>query len=183
MVSGRTGGIFMIVSIFLPWWTLFISTSGYAFAGIWLFAALAQGNILGFGITQGALVSEFFVAIVLVILSGVLGIASTSNRKFSLAGGALGLFGALVFLVTLRNVSGGMPGSVFFGAESALGNPAFWFLSIGFWLAIISSLIMLMASRNLAKKEFSCKMCGMGYTTKKELDVHKDKRSHYEWMR
>jgi hypothetical protein len=147
MVSGRTGGIIMIVSIFLPWWTMFISAlGGFAFGGIWLFGAVASGSALGIGIAQGAFISDFLVAAFLVILSGVLGIVSTRDRKFSLAGGALGLLGALVFLIRLGSFPNGMTGSVFFGAESVSGISAFWFLSIGFWLAIIGSIIMLMAS-------------------------------------
>jgi len=174
----------MLVSIFLPWWTGFVSGfGGPSFAGIWLFGTVASGNALGIGITQGAFISEFVIAIIFVILSGALGIASATNRKFSLAGGASGLFGALVFLVRLGDISKGMPGNVFFGAESALGVSSIWFLSIGFWLAIISSLVMIVASLTLPKKEFSCKMCGVSYTTKKELEAHKEKKSHYEWMR
>jgi len=142
----------MIVSIFLPWWTFFASFGGFAFAGIWLFGALVSGSALGYGITQGAFVSDFWVAAIFVILSGALGIVSTRDRKFSLAGGALGLTGALVFLITLGDLSGGMPGSIFFGAESGFGVSAFWFLSIGFWLAIISSIIMLVASPTIREQ-------------------------------
>jgi ribosomal protein L40E len=137
----------MLVSIFLPWWTGFVSGFGAStFAGIWLFGTVASGSSLGVGITQGAFTSEFVVAIIFVVLSGALGIASSTDRKFSLAGGALGLFGALVFLLRLGDISTGMPGSVFFGAESVLGISSIWFLSIGFWLAIASSIIMLLAS-------------------------------------
>ena len=146
MVSGRGGGIMMIVSIFLPWWTLFfISGAGFAFMGFWLFGGLVSGSAPGLA-TQGGLTSEFAVAAVLVILSGALGIMSTRDRRFSLAGGALGLIGALVFLLKLSDFSGGLvTGSVFFGAQSAAGDSAFWFLSFGFWLAIASSIIMLLA--------------------------------------
>jgi hypothetical protein len=147
LVSGRTGGIIILVSIFLPWWNMFFSGLGMsAFAGIWLFGTMASGSGLGVGITQGAFVSEFVASIIFLILSGAFGIASTTDRKFSLAGGALGLFGALVFLIRVGDISTGTAGSVFFGSESALGISAFWFLSIGFWLAIIGSIIMLVAS-------------------------------------
>jgi predicted nucleic acid-binding Zn ribbon protein len=147
LVSGRTGGVITIVSIFLPWWTMYVSGFGVsAFASIWLFGTLVSGSALGYGITQGALVSDFWVAAIFVILSGALGIVSTRDRKFSLAGGALGLFGALVFLITLGNLSTGVPRSIFFGVENGFGMSAFWFLSIGFWLAIIGSIIMLVAS-------------------------------------
>jgi predicted nucleic acid-binding Zn ribbon protein len=153
MVSGRTGGIIMIASIFLPWWNFVLtSTVGSAFAGVWLLGTLASGSALGYGITQGALASDFWVAAIFVILSGALGILSTRNRKFSFAGGALGLFGALVFLLRLGNFSGYMPGNILFGTVSGVGTSAFWFLSIGFWLAIISSIIMLMASPTIREQ-------------------------------
>jgi len=143
LVSGRTGGIMIIVSLFLPWWTFFlISGAGSAFAGVWLFG----GWIYGGGLSIGGFTSELAVAAALVIVSGALGIISTRDRKFSLVGGALGLLGALVFLLKLSDVSGGLAiGSVFFGAQSAAGDSAFWFLSFGFWLAIASSIIMLLA--------------------------------------
>jgi len=147
VVSGRTGGIILLVSIFLPWWNMIFSGMGMsAFAGIWLFGTVASGSGYGIGITQGAFVSEFVVSIIFLILSGAFGIASKTDRKLSLAGGALGLFGALVFLIRLGDISTGTTGSVFFGSESALGISAFWFLSIGFWLSIIGSIIMLVAS-------------------------------------
>jgi len=146
----------MLVSIFLPWWNMFFSGLGMsAFASIWLFGTMASGSGLGVGITQGAFVSEFVVSIIFVILSGAFGIASTTDRKFSLAGGALGLFGALLFLVRLGDISTGTSGSVFFGAESVLGVSAFWFLSIGFWLAIISSILMLVASLTVHEEPVS----------------------------
>lgn len=135
----------IIVSLFLPWWTLFfISTAGFAFMGFWLFGGFLSGNVPGLG-AQGGLTSEFAVAAVLVILSGALGIMSTRDRRFSLAGGALGLLGALAYLVKLKDVPTLGGGSVFFGAESAAGASAFWFLSFGFWIAIASSIIMLFA--------------------------------------
>jgi len=91
--------------------------------------------------------SEFVVAIILVILSGVLGIVSTRGWKFSLAGGVSGLFGVLAFSVRLWGLYLGVgSGNAFFGAQSAPNLSVLWFLSIGFWLAIIGSIIMLVAS-------------------------------------
>jgi hypothetical protein len=140
------GGAITIISIFLPWWNMIFSGLGIsAFGGIWLFGTVASDSGSGIGITRGEFVSDFVVAII-IILSGALGIASKTDRKLSLAGGALGLFGALVFLIRLGDLSTGTAGSVFFGLESILGVSVFWFLSIGFWLAIIGSIIMLVAT-------------------------------------
>jgi predicted nucleic acid-binding Zn ribbon protein len=137
----------IIVSLFLPWWTfIFISTVGSAFASLWLFGGFSVGSIAGYGVTFAGLTSEFLVAAVPVILGGALGIVSTRDRRFSLAGGALGLIGALIFLVRLDSILGGAyPGNIFFGVQSAAGASLFWFLSFGFWMAIASSIIMLVA--------------------------------------
>jgi uncharacterized membrane protein len=71
----------------------------------------------------------------------------------SQAGGALGLVGAFIFLARLGSVPTGLTGNLFFGGMSILGLKELWFLSIGFWLAIVGSIIMLIASPTSAATE------------------------------
>jgi len=172
--SGIIGAILAFISLALPWWVVNISSSemGYPYSAVGT-VYLYQYSVSIFGV--GAIVSSNLplhwyatTALVFLILSGLLGLIGyfiVSGRKVALAlGGILALFSIIIFSVGLQNdisngaVSNYPTGASLFssGSYSLLGVSINYsaYLSFGFWLALVATIIMFAGIHQENKKEW-----------------------------
>lgn len=162
-IIGIVGGIIAFISLALPWWMMTVSASGLGIGvsvdvSIYPYQAMARSS----GYARGPTIVEVdlwygWVALVLVVIGGLLGIVGSlvqSTRMILAAGGLLALLSTIVFAVGLQNellTSPIVPLWPLVGLFSS-GNFAIYanyttYLSFGFWLALVAAIIMLVASR------------------------------------
>jgi len=160
-VVGIIGGIIAFVSLFFPWWTMTLSVTvsmssasetisiyPYRIATI---VQLASGN---FATTQVD-IWYGWVALVLLVIGGLLGLAGSIRQKTKgpvVVGGILALLAVIIFVVGLQNdlsnsaVLSGWPAMGLFGSGTFGMFNYSAYLSYGFWLALAAAIIMLVAS-------------------------------------
>jgi len=158
-IVGIVGALVAFVSAVLPWWTMVWSASilGYNYSydvSIYPYQATASG--VGISNTVSISIWYGWVALVLVLTGGVLGIAGSLTQRTRMilaAGGLLALLAVVIFAVGLQNelsntaVIGGYPILGLFSSESIYGNNYTTYLTFGFWLALVAGIAMLVASR------------------------------------
>jgi len=165
---GIAGGVLAFISLlpFLPWWTMTLSAAGSSIdLSLYLYRATAMG------ITVPGLVSWYcWVALALVVVGGILGIVGSVTKygKKLISGGAsLALLSIIIFAVglllelsqlattpilgtTIKGVSLFSSGSITVG-EVTLNFTTY--LSYGFWLALVSAIVMFAALKTHPKEE------------------------------
>jgi len=161
-IIGIIGGILGFVSLALPWWTMSFSSSifGQNFS-IDASAYLYQVTALGQSATLGSEYWYGWVALILVLVGSILGIAGSAiaNKRRGLlaAGGVLALVGVIVFPLAFQmNMSSALgntdvpAGMGLFGSGSTeyLGATLTYstYLTFGFWIALVGAILMLAAS-------------------------------------
>jgi hypothetical protein len=159
-IIGIVGGIIAFISLALPWWTMTVSgTSGLSFSGgvsIYPYQATAAAEGVSLHVTID--IWYGWAALVLVVMGGLLGIVGSlvqSTRLILVAGGLLALLSIVIFAVGLQSelskstlVSGWPVVALFSSNGSFMGYLNYTaYLSLGFWLALVSAITMLVASR------------------------------------
>jgi hypothetical protein len=165
-IIGIIGGIIAFISLVLPWWTMAVSINGLginASADVSVYPYQATASSAGVSITAQVSIWYGWVALVLIVIGGLLGIAGGVLRKTRtvfVAGGVLALLSITIFAVGLQNelsnqtvVSGWPTVALFSSGSFSLYYSYTTYLSYGFWLALVAGVIMLAAS--LKKPEIS----------------------------
>jgi hypothetical protein len=132
---GIVGAIIAFISIALPWWT--VSVLGAT--GNWY---LYNAGDYGAGLNLW----YNWVALLLIILGGVVGLAGSTmlnGKKMLIGGGLLALLSIIIFAAGLQmdlSSHNALVGIFSTGTYST-------YLSYGFWLALVAAIIMLVAMR------------------------------------
>jgi hypothetical protein len=164
---GIVGVIMAFISLALPWWTITIDNSPVVYGGssysisIYTYQATVI-TIAGTPTTISIPIWYAWVALVLIVLGGLLGIAGSliqNARRMLAAGGLLALLSTIIFAGGLqielsmpesRVLSGLSIGSTkvsLFSSGIAGGVIRYnTYLSFGFWLALVAAVIMLATS-------------------------------------
>lgn len=157
-IIGIIGAIIALIGLVLPWWTVTLSISvgislSYS-ASIYLYQTTASG--VGTFITREMNLWYGWVAFAFLVLGAFFGIAGSiipKARVILATGGILGLLSAIVFAVGLQNDLSSTPtlsgvGLFSSGSFSGFGSTYSYmsYLSFGFWLALVGSIIMIAAS-------------------------------------
>jgi hypothetical protein len=137
---GIVGAILAFVSIALPWWT--VSVSGAT--GDWY---LYNAGDYGAGLDLW----YNWVALLLIILGGVIGLVGTimpNGKKMLIGGGLLALLSIIIFAAGLQmDLSSHTSTFGIFSSGTIYGISFSTYLSYGFWLALVATVIMLVAMR------------------------------------
>jgi hypothetical protein len=165
-IVGIIGGIIAFVSLFFPWWTMTLSetvslTSVSETISIYPYriATIVQLTSGSFATTQVD-IWYGWVALVLVVIGGLLGLAGSIKQKTKgpvMAGGILTLLAVIIFVVGLQNDLSNSAVLSRWPAISLFGSGTFGilnysaYLDFGLWLALAAAIIMLAAS--LMKRE------------------------------
>jgi hypothetical protein len=154
---GIVGGIIAFISLAMPWWTMMststlLGTPISASLNLYLYRFSVT---YGFDIEIGEKLWFGWIALVLVLVSGVLGIVGGIKRKKSMLsiGGVFSMSSIAIFVVGLLTEMPSMP----ILRESDIPNILFYsgiegtqhlsvYLSFGFWLALVAGIMMLVAS-------------------------------------
>ncbi len=137
-IIGIIGGIIALVSLFLPWWTIAVSMTEFGFnfsvnVSVYLYQATESStgtSTLAVNIWYG------WVALVLVVICGLLGIAGGALRKTRLvfaAGGILALLAIIIFAAGLQDDISGL--------KLVQETP-----TVGLFIALAAAIVMLAAS-------------------------------------
>lgn len=159
---GIVGAIIAFVSIALPWWSMTLSTSalGISYSGsVSIYPYQATVSAVGFSASLSLNLWYGWVALLLIIVGGILGIAGsllTKGRILIFGGGLLALLSIAIFAVGLQSdlsqpLATGFPQAGLFSSGTytlGLGSVDYsTYLSYGFWLALAAAIIMLVAMR------------------------------------
>lgn len=155
---GLIGGVIAFISLVLPWWAMTLSASALGFsysATVSIYPYQATASTMGFSSTVSVNLWYGWAALALIIVGGILGIAGslvTKGRIVILVGGLLALLSIIIFAVGLQSelsqpLGFGLPQASLFssGTYAGLANYVAY-LSFGFWIALVSAIIMLVAS-------------------------------------
>lgn len=160
---GMFGGIIALVSVVLPWWTMTIGSS-YFFSSETMsicpyrppYWDTYQVTAIIPWVYNVTIWYVGYVALVLVLVGGAVGIVGSfvqRTRMILVIGGLLALLSVIIFAVGLQvelsrelAVSGG-PTVSLFSSGIAFGSNYVTYLSLGFWLALVAGIMMLVASR------------------------------------
>jgi hypothetical protein len=151
---GIVGGIIAFISLALPWWTMSFSMSSMSMSlQVYPFQATTEGVTATLNLWYG------WVALTFVVIGGLLGIIGSLIEKGKLpllGGGILALLSIIVFAAGLQmDISGALSGFTsigLFSSGSYLGASYSTYLSYGFWLALVSAIIMLVAAMRTTPK-------------------------------
>lgn len=160
---GIVGGILAFISLALPWWTMSMSSSIMTMSysvDVSVYPYQAKASAMGMSITFTMELWFGWVALVLVVLGGLLGILgsllSNQRKRLLISGGVLALLSIVIFAIGLQNellkapVVPGFPTVGLFSSSSYdyLGASMNYstYLSFGFWLALVAAIIMFIAS-------------------------------------
>jgi len=142
---GIVGAIIAFVSLALPWWTVTLSAMGISYTiNLNLFGL--SGMPTGVAFTGGAW--YMWLALVLVVVGGVLGLVGSVTPRTSMltGGGALTLISIIVFALGLQMDISSVGLSIF-GSGTFMGVSYSSYLSFGLWIALVAAIIMFVASR------------------------------------
>jgi hypothetical protein len=158
---GIIGGTIAFVSLALPWWAMSMSaTVGGTSYSVDVSVYPYQATATALGVSQSVAISIWYgwVALVLVIIGGVLGIVGSVTalgKKLLIGGGALALLAIIIFAAGLQNelsatsvISNAPVVGLFSGGSyNFLGTSMNYstYLSFGFWIALVSAIIMFAA--------------------------------------
>lgn len=149
---GIVGAIVAFISLALPWWTVTATVSYFGYGststGNWY---LYNAGSYGVGMNLW----YDWVAILFVILAGILGLAGSivqNGKKILIGGGLLAVLAIIVFPLGLQmDLSSNNSPIGIFSSTSASGYSYSTYLSFGFWLALVSAIIMLVAAMRTMK--------------------------------
>ncbi|MEM1514681.1 MAG: hypothetical protein QXT26_04040 [Thermoproteota archaeon] len=169
---GIIGGILAFISLILPWWTLTLSGISMGIpVSVDVLIYPYGGTVSFMGSTISVPMSTWFgsSALALIVIGGILGIIGSiipAKRKTLIAGGVLALISIIIFAAGLQiqlSALGGasipipdglsitMPAIGLFGsgAIEIMGVSLNYtcYLSFGFWIALIASILMLAATK------------------------------------
>jgi hypothetical protein len=136
---GIVGAIIAFVSIALPWWTE--SVAGFS-NDLKLYDAGTLGSTLNYWYG--------WVALVLVLLGGLLGLAGSvmsNGKRIVMGGGILALIAIIVFPVGFQMDLMRLNATINIFNSGTVSA----YLSYGFWLALVAAIIMLVAMRYQTK--------------------------------
>ncbi len=145
---GIVGAIIAFISLALPWWTVSASYLGTGVTYNW--------NLYDAG-TYGTGMNLWYnwVAILLVVLAGIVGLAGSimqNGKKILMGGGLLAVLALIIFPVGLQmDLSSTNAPVGLFSSTSVSGISYSTYLSFGFWLALVSAIIMLVAAMRTTK--------------------------------
>jgi hypothetical protein len=156
-ILGLIGGVLAFICLVLPWWSLTI-TGGSSPGSLSIYPY--QATVSSMGVSYAANVNLWYAwtALVLLILGGMLGIAGSlfaKGRGLIIIGGLLALSSIVIFVVGLQNelsqpsVSGLRAyalGTSLFSSGSYDGVSYVTYLSYGFWIALVSAILLFVAS-------------------------------------
>jgi hypothetical protein len=158
------GAVIALIGLVLPWWTITYSlSSGISVEPGMIYSYSAsiytyQTTATGYGTTVTGQMNLWYgwAAFTLLTLGALLGIAFSlipKARALLALGGALALLSVIVFAAGLQNdlsTTSGLSGIGLLssGTTSVLGVSYSYttYLSIGFWLALVGAIVMLIAS-------------------------------------
>ena len=164
--KGIVGAIMAFISLALPWWTITIDNSPVVYGGtsysisIYTYQTTVITNF-GLSIHLGISTWYAWVALVLIVLGGLLGIAGSlvqNARRMLAAGGLFALLSTIIFAAGLQielskspvfsdiSVGSTRVGLFSSGIFSTGGIHFTTYLSFGFWLALVAAVIMLATS-------------------------------------
>jgi hypothetical protein len=154
---GIVGGIIAFASLALPWWTM-TQTSSPAYPQIvswsWNIYPYRISTSL-FDVEVGQRLWFGWLSLALILVAGTLGIIGGIKqvRHILLAGGSCALFSIVVFVIGLQIELPAMafmresPKALFYFGKYGISPFNFSiYLSFGFWLALVSGILMLFAS-------------------------------------
>lgn len=143
---GIVGAILAFVCVALPWWT-YIEPGGSYDLKLYDQGAL---SIWSLNYWYG------WLALVLVIIGGILGLAGSvmsNGKKIVMGGGILALIAIIIFPIGLQTdlMRLNLPFGIFFsgtvGTVYGGSISVSTYLSYGFWLTLVAAIIMLVAMR------------------------------------
>lgn len=148
---GVVSAVLAFASLALPWWVITVSSSTYTYG-------LGTLKFYPWGVTGGWAVMggyglAIYSALVLMAVSGVLGLTGglrTKNRgrTFVLAAAITAILAVVVFPVAMQSFISDTfisVNSLFYSGMYAEGYTASAYLSLGFWLALVSAIIAFLA--------------------------------------
>jgi hypothetical protein len=135
---GIIGAIIAFISFALPWWSGTSAATNYG--DVYLYQTTGTASMIAsLNLWYG------WIALALMIIAGLLGIVSSVTafgKKLLVGGGVLALLSIIIFAAGLQmDLSSASGGTV--GLFSAPDGSAY--LSYGFWLALVSAIIMFVA--------------------------------------
>jgi len=166
--------IFLLLSFVLPWWTMVYGSYAWGEWGLTVSNSFLWGEINTWGkvvfislyINSWNYSGFVFTVPLLIVEGGVIGMSREKRARY--LGGLLGIIGVFAYFVLIHSVTFGIEeaivrGTIFgkyFGYTNRVRGLtdvtvtfALWFLSIGFYLAVIGSILLLLpAIRTLANK-------------------------------
>lgn len=160
-ILGLIGGVIAFISLVLPWWSMTLSASALGIsysASVSIYTYQATASAMGFSSTVSVNLWYGWAALWLIVVGGVLGIAGglfTKGRIVILVGGLLALLSIIIFAVGLQSelsqpLATGFPQVSLFSSGSygsGFGSANYaTYLSYGFWIALVSAIIMFVAS-------------------------------------
>lgn len=151
-IIGLVGAILAFISLALPWWTLILSYNGSSM-DISVYPYQVSGITFDTSFWYG------WAALALIILAGVLGILASiiiKGKIVLIIAGVLALLSIIIFAVGLQmdlpqlSYELGITELGLFSSGSFGDLEISWnysaYLSFGFWLALISAIIMIIAT-------------------------------------
>lgn len=146
---GIIGAIIALISLALPWWTVSASSGGIRLTYNW--------NLYDAG-TYGTGMNLWYnwLTLLFVILAGILGLVGSimpNGKKILMGGGLLALLAIIIFPVGLQTdlSSNNSPVSIF--SSTTISEISYsTYLSFGFWLALVSAIIMFVAATKATTK-------------------------------
>jgi hypothetical protein len=157
-ILGLIGGVIAFISLVLPWWSMTLSASALGMsysASVSIYPYQATASTMGFSSTVSVNLWYGWAALALIIVGGILGIAGsllTKGRIVILVGGLLALLSIVIFALGLQSelsqpLASGFPQASLFSSGSYNGLASYvTYLSFGFWIALVSAIIILVAS-------------------------------------
>lgn len=145
------------ISLVLPWWSMTLTGGSYS-GSLSIYPYQATVSSMGLSYTVNVNLWYAWTALALIIVGGLIGIAGsllTNGRPLILVGGLLVLLSIVIFAVGLQNelsqpsVAGLRAytgGTSLFSSSSFDAVNYVTYLSIGFWIALVSAIIMFAAS-------------------------------------
>jgi len=177
-ILGLIGCVMAFISLVLPWWSMTLSASAMGISysesvSIYTYQATvsASAGAMGFSSTVNVNLWYGWAALALIIVGGTLGVAGsllTKGRPLILIGGLLVLLSVIIFAVGLQSelsqpLATGFPQTSLFSSGSygsSFGSASYMtYLSVGFWIALVSAIMIFVASaRKTAKVTLSMPM-------------------------
>lgn len=136
------GSILSFVCTALPWWSASSSLASFNFSPAFPTSLLQKGTEVGdVVISESGVLANFVnITLGLMIVGGIFGLIGLRVRK-SLLFGALAILGGAFFLICGLVQASALGLGALLGTDTSYGVS--WGLSIGFYLAIISAIILL----------------------------------------